>query len=782
MRHSLSTEFSLGNAVAYPDLTERESRRKLANKGAYILQYGKAFVSHYRSSGSRDFYNGASSGRYREALLYAMGQQDAGQYSPTREDADRIDHLKQRKLDRRLLKILPKYRKAVMGLLKERDYTPSITALDTLGKDEMETYRAAIEAWMYHGEFLQQLGLNPQQAQAPNGQALPSELPLDQDDLDLYLADYKGVGAMRLEVGTAQALAKAVYADQDKQCQQDDIVYGSSVIYLAQAGTKRIPRRLDPGKAMFLPSDTGLYENLQAGAHIESITLGALLAEMEAAGHRPSETELNNLKTLARPASATGQYEYSRELDGMPEAGGTIQVIRFSFLSTDRVVKALASDKMGNPRWVDKSAGWKPNGHYADVQTQDVVNVYEGSLLADDWNVGWGARLAHAQLRDAENPFQAHPFYVVTTPDMIGGLSESLVEQTYPVVDMAAREFMKLQDALSKLPDSAIAINLDLLAEVSLEGGNGKTGDDLIKGYFREGVLLYKGRDEAGNALPPPISQIPIDITQAVLMRQNNIDRCIGLLQEITGANGAVAGANAAPDQGKGTTELAIQGSQNTLEFLFYAKQTRFERVCRAIAANLKANDPELAARTMQVKVEQKPTQQDWMQFYQNLANYIATGQITAADEAAVRDIDNLKEARRFLASRAKRKRRQDQEDAQKNTDYATQQQTASAEATEQFKQQTLQMEFSLQMQKAAFDRETQWGSLERQGQNALQAAQITTEGRVRGVEMTVEGANQREVLKQQNAAALLDDKLESAEYTAEMQAEAAAKRPAAGK
>jgi hypothetical protein len=777
----LSSDFPTGGVVAYPDLTERSAKAKLANNGKYVLQYGRAFISHYLNSGSRDFYNGHKSGRYREALLYAKGQQDPKQYAVLRDDnsaSNLIDIAGQKwvengsgkrtRLDTRPLQVLPKYVDAIMGLLKDRDFTPTITALDTLFAQERDDFMAAMRMHMEHGEWIKSLGLG--KPVAPDGQPLPAELPVDEDDLDLFMADFKGKGAMKLEIESAKRLNKAVYADQDKLCQFEDATYGSSFMYLAQAGSQRIPRHVYAGKGFFLPSDNGLYDNLQAGAHLEDITLGAALAEMEASDYTLKPNELDNLKALATRPGTSGRYEYDTDLGGLPEAGGTIQVIRFSFLSTDRNVSVLGKDKLGNPRWIhDKPANYtNPKGHYSEMKTQDIVNVYEGTLVVGT-EIGYGARLAHAQLRDPENPFQAHPFYIVTSPGMHGGLSDSLVERARSMADMAAREFMKMQDALSKLPDSAIAVNMGMLAQVTLDGGKTTlTGKELMKSYYEDGVFAYNGIAEDGTALPMPIEQIPIDITQAVSMRRDNVQWCISMIEQITGANGAVAGANVASDQGKGTTELAIQGSQNTLEFLFFAKQSRFERVCRAIVANIKANDEELAGRTMQVRVVQMPTQQQWAAFRELVKTALGTQQITLADSAAIESIDNLSEARRFLATRAKRKRLQDMEDAQKNTDYATQQQTAAAQAAEKFKQQTVQVETQAQMQIKTFDRETQLAVIQAQGDLAERTARLTAEYRLKGVEATVEGANQREVIKQQNAADMHDDRLASNEYIAD--------------
>lgn len=782
---NLSATFYAGGTAAYPDLTLRSQKKKLANNGAYVIQYGRAFLSHYLASGSRDFYHGYTSGRYPEALRYAMGQQDAGQYAvhrdPTGQTDPGQDAQRRGKIDKRPLQLLPKFRRAVMGRLKAREFAPTITPLDTVGKEEVDSYRAAIQAYMYHGEFLKSLGLGP--AVAPDGQPLPADMPLDEEDLDLLLADYKGAGAMRLEVEAAQALNKGNYPDQDKQCQADDLTYGSSVLYMAPAGKQRVPRRIDPGKGFFLPSDTGLYENLQAGAHLEGITLAALLAEMEASGYTPSKEELSNLKAKAAPTSASGSYEYSRDLDGMPEAGGTLQVVRFSFLSTDRLVKALGTDKMGNPRWVEKSADWNPNGHYADVKTQDVVNVYEGTLVVDT-EIGYGARLAHAQLRDAENPFVAHPLYIVTSPDMLGGISESIVEQCKVPVDMAARAALRMQDAQSKDISGSIAIDVGMLAKTAFAGKGGKNQSpaELVNMLYKEGVLFYNGIDEDGTQLNAPISQIPFEVQNKILAEWNNIANARAEIELITGVNGAVAGNNPVADAGKAVTEQAISGSDNALEFLYSAKQTRFERACRAIVANLKANDPDLAARTMQVRIEQKPTLEQWARFYQSADVALGNKEITLADYTAITEIDNLKEARRLLASRAKRKRMQDMEDAQKNTDYAAQQQTASAEAAEKFKQATLQLQEDLKEKADMRARETQLTVIAAQAEAAERTARITAEYRLKGVETTVQGANEREALKQQVAKVINDDDLDSAEEVAEMQAEAAAKRPAAAK
>ncbi|GAA4391826.1 hypothetical protein [Hymenobacter koreensis] len=762
----------LVSAAAYPNLAECDPRKK--NK-AYILQYGRAHVSAYLNSSSRDFLNGRLSGRYRQAELYATGHQDAGQYAvlkdeskPERADKDGFRTVpsgatKTSKLDRRILELLPKRRRSALALLREADFDPIITFLDAVAQEEKAQQEAKLRAWMN-----ERAGMSAVAQEA--GMPVPNEndIPLDEDELKFMLAEYKVAGVADLETQIVKAMEQAAFAEQERACESDDATYGSSVVYMALAGNKRLPRRVHPGDALMLPSQSATYQHLQAGAHVERVPLAQVLHEIEQDKHTTLQAdELEHLKQLATPASPNGTFYYDPALGEDPVLGGTLEVIRFSFISTDEVVKTDGQNKVGNRLVRDHPATYtEPKNPNRKVVRQKVSNVYEGTLI-NNTAIGYGCRLAHEQLRDEKNPFVAHPFYVVTTPDLLGGLSNSLVEQGMVPVDFAMREWMRLQDVLATAVTHGIQINKGVLEQVVLEKGTTpeKAEKDILEMFFKKKVLVYHGLTEDGTPLPPPIQQFINDISPIVNMHWANIQQAKLLLEEITGVNGAVSGANPASRQGKGVTDLAIAGAENAMGYLFDAKQWRIESVYKAIARSLKGHSEAVAVRDMDVKVERKPTQEQWARFYAAADKALETKEITLADFAYVTQVDNLKQAYFLLSVRAKRNMAQQQQMAQQNTEFTTQAQIQSAQEAEKAKQSTIQMQAELDMRRDAYARETQLMLIQAQGQVNMQTAQLGAQAKLQAAQVVAESteavAAMREAAQHQRAGATLENKLE---------------------
>lgn len=693
--------------AAYPDLTLTDPRKK--NK-AFIMQWGRAFITNYLQSGSRDFYNARTNGRYEKAKLYALGEQEVKavlkdeQGNPDR-DPNKVDL-------RKPLKLLKKSLRAVDGKLKDHDFVATVTPIDATAQDERLDYESRLRVWMAHGEFLQSLGIP-----APGGgqQGGPGgEIPVDEDELALHMdVKYRHRDAMLLEMKLALALYLSNYAQVNRHCLRDETTYGSSVVYLGLRGPRRLPARLHPGNCFFLPSDTEDYANLQAGAHIEKVSLAQVLQEIEADPDTTlSATDRTNLESLAKKSLANGGYNYYYDdvLGGKPELAGQLEVVRFSFKSYDAVVMKEYTNKFGNPQVREKPATYQGGSTPGKVHRQTFANWYEGSLIVGS-DIGYGCRKCYEQLRDEDNPFDCHPLYVVTSPDMLGGHTESVVEQCMVLLDTINEAFARLRFKAATLPGSWIEFDLDAIENGLIKGSDGKaTGsvEDAIRNFFRNGYII--GRKQQGIDEGKSPSKI-VDAGQLARDAEiqgewMTIQNCSNQIAEITGINGSIAAADPGSRQSVGTTQLAIQGAENTLEYLYFAKQSRFERVARALAVSIKQSEarapltgpvppgfegageqvvgtsPTITDRVFQCRIERKPTEIQWQSFYEAAKVAMTQKEVTLADYTFLMQVDNLKQAWALLSIRAKRNQMQAAESAQQQTSMASQQQQESAKVT----------------------------------------------------------------------------------------------------
>ena len=740
--------------AAYPDLTELSPKKK---GKLFCMQYGRAHFSHYMNSGTADFLRGRLSGRYKLAEDYANGRQVVK--AILKDDNDRPD-LSGTKVDlRKPLKLIRKSLRAVDGKLKDAEFTATVTAIDAQAISEKVQYEAALRVQMEHGPDLQRMGMG-----APAGGTPP---PADEDELQQRLQEDQLADEALMEMKIELALYRADYPGLvNRPCLREETTYGSSLIYLAQRGAHRVPVQVHVGDGVILPSRTEHYNNLQAGAHIERITLAQLLKEVEADPDTTfSADDLSRLETLARQSIARGQngYYYDDLLAGRPEMAGQIEVLRFSFKTQDELVQKEYVNKFGNAIVRDKPAGYVEGkgATPGKVHRQTMSSWYEGTLIFGT-ELGYGCRKAYEQLRDEDNPLDCHPLYIVTSPDMLGGYTESIVEQCYVLIDMACEAFAKLRHKLNTMVGSWIMVNQKAILANTLNG-KPMSEEETMKSFFRNGWIIGNTTDEDGNAIGPILTAGELPFAAEITELRNTVADCRMQIEQVTGINGSISAADPASRQGQAVTQMAISGAENTLDFLISAKQSRFERTCRALAANIKCTEdrapltgavptggatkvvgqsPTLANRVFQYKVERKPTVDEWKRLYDQVSIMLTQQLIEPEDAIFIQSIDNLKQAAAMLATRARRKRKQAMQDAQAQTSMASQQQMASAKTTAEEARATINLEYDRKIE------------LERvKGDNAVAAAEIQKQGHIDATEMLQWYKTQQMKEQQQHAA-----------------------------
>ena len=696
---------------ALPDLTITDPDKK---NRAWILQYGRGFLTLYGNSGSVDFYRGRA--KYQRAEDYANGD-NVVKSALKRKSTTNDGEANPDRIDFRPLPLMHKPLMSVEGLLKDHSYEATVTPVDPVSLDERASYEGKMRAWMKHQEFLQSLG-NEQ----PGGPG--ADIPLDEDDLALHMeVNYKIRDAIDLEQKIAYGMYLADYGRQDQQCTRDETVKGVSVLYMKRSGPRRLPVRLDPGDCFILPARSEDFPNLQAGAHLERVSLGQVLAEIEADPDTSlSAPQRSTLETLAKQSqdgsTFNSNYYLDEALGSQPELAGQLTVVRFSFVSTDLEVQKEYTNKFGNKqiRPMEASYGGPRENNPGPakdmkIHRKPVQNWYEGTLILGT-DIGYGCRRAYEQLRDEDNPFNTLPLYIVNAPGMMGKKIKSMVERCMIAVDIAARAIVKLQHAEAKWPDVAVKFNMTALQEAATQGGTGgktMTRKEVLSFFIAEGIVVGNDYDDEGNQLGAAVQFIETPLLNAATRHWNTIQNSKNEIADITGINGVVSGADPASREGEGVREQAITGSLNALNHLFVAKHSRFERVAKSIAASVKAGEdkgraplagpmqvttqrgtkkavyvkpnPGIAQRQWQTKITQKPTQQMWDRFYASIDKAVDRDQITAGDVAFLMEIDNLKQARYLLDVRTKRNAQQKMQEAATGSENQGKQAAMATEA-----------------------------------------------------------------------------------------------------
>jgi hypothetical protein len=119
------------------------------------------------------------------------------------------------------------------------------------------------------------------------------------------------------------------------------------------------------------------------------------------------------------------------------------------------------------------------------------------------------------------------------------------------------------------------------------------------------------------------------------------------------------------------------------------------------------AVSPDVDLHDFGIMLENKPTPEEKQYLQQMIAKGMQEGTLEPTDVIMIESCFNLKQAEQILAFRIKKRKEELQKNAMQQQQQNGQIQVQSAQAAEQMRQQSLQMEYQLKM--AYLDREKGW-------------------------------------------------------------------------
>jgi len=769
-----------GTTPAYPNRSERNPKKKTP---AFIAQWGRAFVHEVLRDGTFQHWHHARA-LNDTRLAYLLGKQDAKMYDrfvePMNSENDPTGIA--RRIDRRILPLVPKHVRILSDKLSEQEFAPTVTVIDELGEHEKEAHLEQIRTQMRHGDWAAENGLQP-----PPG--MPANMPRDEEDLQLYAtSEYQHEEAMHLEQKLALSLAEGNWKQLDRDVVLHFYAFGEACGYVATGPSGRpLPCLLLPGRVLLLASAHEDYRDMRAGAHLEHLTLGQLRAE---AGEQFKKEEWDEIERNATSRTGTS-WDLPQGL-GNPQDSGMVQVVRFSFLSEDDLVYKTATNRLGNEYTRRKSVDYKNTSGTGKVTRATATNVYEGTLIVGT-DLSYNCRLAVGQLRDMDNPLLGLLPYRPMTPGLLAGHSACPMDEVMGISDFCQEQWLRLQEACLRAVPQGYNFDPEVMIEsISMLKGQGLGADGLLDikptltQFYRDGNTVSKRKAKDGSLLPPMVTKNDTGVPTDVLQYWQNLRAGMQMLESIMGSNAVVSAATPDPEAGKGQSELAVAGTLSSLGGLAHGKTAMFEGMCRAMGLRIWLQEkrqpvtgtlpgkpgqpptavkarPGIGKRRFAFRIEKLPTKQDWADFYAIAKVSLQAEQITLADYAYLVEIDNLKLARRLLAQRAKRIIEQKMQELQQNQQATIQGQVTSAQEAEKAKQGTIQLQHQLDMQKESAITERAYG-----------VARIYADGQHRTEQQR--GQHQQEKIETQETGAALRQALghEAEQQGAAQQANAA--------
>lgn len=674
----------------------------------WILQYFKAAWSEHNSFNNKMFYPH----RHRYAVIksYAQGRQSVDKYKEILK-SEEDKEFSWLSIDYSILPILPKFRRIAIGKLCKTDYNIDVTPIDANSRTEKDKYFAEIKAKLLLKQQLMQQ--SPELADKIPAMASEVGEPQDMEELEMQATyGFKLQKAIEAEEGVQLIFYQNDIELYRKQIIEDLFDYGVAVYkdWIDANGMVRF-RRVDPRNVVMNRCKHFDFRDKQYCGEIFDMSISELKVD---AGNQFTEEEYE--KILQQRGQNFGYTPTDRRDDTK------IQVVELEFYSHNDIVYEQRVNR--NDNMVFGSASYK-DGKKGDDKylTKNVKVYYTGKWIVGTdfiYNYGLGTDMKRAKSSMMETTM----CYDAIAPDFYEMTALGMMEQLIPIADQIQIAWYRLQNSMNQAVPKGWEFDLDALESVAIgKGGKTLTPLELIDMFKKTGVYVTRRRDiSERNINYKAITEMPNGMGNEIVEYWNVIQNNIQLMRDITGLNEFSDGSTPNPKTTIPVANMAYESTNNSLFsiqdgekqlLLRLAKQVLLRLQDSVLKGNVSGYVKALGTNTIKfIQISErvadaeyglmfvdKPTDVQLQSLRQHIEVYLQQDLLDPSDSIVIENTWNLKHAQQLLAYKVNKRRQQKQQEALALQQQNGQVQIQSAQAAEQAKQQTIQIEYQLKEQ-----------------------------------------------------------------------------------
>jgi hypothetical protein len=693
----------------------------------WCMQYAKAAYYDWNFASPKGIFS-ANGGDYEKYRLYALGKQPINQYKKWM-GVDQQTNNTQLVVDWSVRSVVSGYRDKAISRLMKNDYTIVATAVDSLAKDEMDDYYAAIKAKLAMRDLMIQQ--NPEMANHPALQLNAGE-PRDIEELEMRVSQNEQFNRSKdAEMAIELGMYENDYKAQRRMIYEDLFDFGVAGFadWLGDDNKAKF-RRVNPNCVIVSNTKDGTFSDIvHAGEQID-ISLIELATVKDKEGNLVfTEKELIEFagtiagKNFSNPGSLGLNTGWLKPIDKFK---CKVVDIKFYTYNTDTYTNRV--DANGNLvfRKEKYGRGEENNIRYVRKRIQYVYKCkwIVGTEKCYDWGMCYDQPRSNNPQKKALTrlpyTFFAYNFYNMK--------AQGFMERMIPYLDDYQLTMLRIQNWKNRFIPGGWWINLDMLENVALtKGGADMTPKELLQMLLETGILVGRSLDGAGNPLPGNVQPIiAMDNTSASELQvfYQDLLNTIMAIEKMTGYNMITSG-NPNPKTLTSGYEVANQSTDDALYPIAFAEEFLSLRLAEAVLCRMKqglkkgtvegyapyqgalnANtlrfltvSPDIAEREHGIMLQQKSSENDRIWLLNQINQDIANGFLDTSDAILIINTHNVKEAMQILAFRVKKAKQALQEQKMAELQSTNQANMQIAQMAQQEKFQFLQMELQAKMQ-----------------------------------------------------------------------------------
>ena len=655
------------------------------------------------------FYNAAD--KYEELRLYASGKQPVNKYKKLM-GIDEQTNETYLNLDWTPRPFVIQKRDVAISKILQMMHSVICTPIDPTAKAELDQYYAAAKAKIAMRQMMQQQ--NPEMANHPMLQSAPGD-PEDFEELQ-----------MRIDFGeqfnrakdAEEAIQLGFYENGEAQFDRklvEDLFDCGVAGYREWLGDDNKPkfRNINPEAVVTNYCRWADFRDLKHAGEVIDVLL-VDLATLEEDGKMVFNDEqirdmANNVAgKWSNPAMVGRSTNYFKGYDKFK-----VKVLDIEFMSYNELNWRDNNDKRGNPKFTN--AAWDEKNNAKNKYLRKKVKVVYCCkwIVGTDYAYDFYLKKDMKRAVDAKKKADTSLSFRFIALNFYEMRATGMMERLMPLIDDYQLTIYRIQNLKNRIVPNGWWIDLDALENVALnKGGENMKPMDLLDMFMTTGVLVGRSQGVMGdNVNYKPIIPLQNSIATEIQALYNDLQISMNQLQAMIGLNDITDASTPSPKLLNGVATMMDQGTNNSLFPMIQAKKFLKERLANDVlirmqqglrkggvagyAPALNTNtlkfievSNELCLRDYGIMLEEKPTDEQKQFLYQQLNFDIQNGFLDTSDAFYIMDTYNLKQAQMILAYRAKRNKKQIEDNKMAMNQQTIQGQQQSVQMTTQAAQQ----------------------------------------------------------------------------------------------
>lgn len=712
------SKFKISQNISYPshlDSFEKKSS-KAFGKAVGDVVYSEWF---YKGEGRSRFY--ANKAIFDERRIYANGLVNMTKYYPklgTNGDVSLLN------LSKKSLTRMPKIVDLVVNGMVNRNYSIKAKAIDPVSEENKQAYRKRIESDQNTLPIIKK-------AKEDFGMDIASmpieELPLNKEELNIHMQmEWKPSNCLSNQLAIATVMEDNEYnLVVNRQIVRDLVVDGIGCNFTRLNPSKGIiQKRIDASDLVYSPTKDPYFRDCFYKGHVEQVLVSDIFIEYPEL--------LSDAEVKAEIVESGHSWSVMNDLAKSNSLKGSTNILYFTY-KTFRERASKIKKKANGEVIIDEANEFydtsKPKDKKDKYNRASVVEevLFEGAMVLGT-NILLKWELSKSMSRPKSNNKKVCEQYHIIAPNFQDGIITSLVSRMIPIEDKINITELKAEQIIQGITPDGIAIDLDALAEVDLGDGKMQTVQQTLDMYLQKGSYLYRSSLIGGeyNNAQKPFQEVQTgdSINKLSALRNENngyileLTDVVGLnkasdastpdkaslvgIQKMAAYNSNLATRHILDAAGYLTLKSAITISYAISDILKYYPSLRDDLIRKIGATAVEDLDyvKDLHLSDFAIFFELEMDDEERAMLDADLSIAIEKGFIGLDDKYKIRNFKVLDLAIQYLSILIKKRAKVMQEQEAQKFKMQADENIRASQQSEQFKQQTAQIQGQLDAQK----------------------------------------------------------------------------------